>query len=118
MQRCLWRANVRHLWSGLELTSISYTPPTQTCLEDLLCHGHHSVSEGGYAVHRPLGLGALLPQCKASHGVEDVCGGEFEMNCGAVGVIDDCRQEGFLSCGHDQQGAAECYGRDRHPTGS
>lgn len=71
-----------------------------TCLDDLLCHGHHFVCDRSYAECLPRGWRAspvMALQSKASHSIEDVCRWELEMNCGAVGVIYDCRQEGFLS---------------------
>lgn len=78
---CKWNSSEGVLW---------------TCLDDLSCHGRHFVSNQGYTVCLSWRWGAPPLQSETSHSIEDVCRRELEMNCGAVGVIYDCRQEGFL----------------------
>lgn len=50
---------------------------------------------------RPLRRGHVGPigrwQHESAGHVQDIRGGEFEVNCGAVGVVDDGRQEGVFS---------------------
>lgn len=73
---------------------------TLTCLDDIPCHVHHFVCDQGYTVCVPClqtASAVMSLQSKASHSIENVCRRELEMNCGAVGVIYDCGQEGFLS---------------------
>lgn len=72
-----------------------------TDLDDALHHAHHLVHDGNDFV-RPLGRRHVGPvgrrQDVAAGHVQDVRGREFEVDCGAVGVVDDGRQEGVLGC--------------------
>lgn len=63
-----------------------------TDLNDPLHHAHHLVYNSDDLV-RPLRRGHVGPIGRGQHEsaghVQDIRGGEFEVNCGAVGVVDD-----------------------------
>lgn len=72
-----------------------------TDLDDAFHHAHHLVHDGDDFV-RPLRRRHIGPvgrrQDVAAGHVQDVRGREFEVDRGAVGVVDDGRQEGVLGC--------------------
>lgn len=71
-----------------------------TDLDDSFHHAHHLVDDGDDLV-RPLWRRHVGPvggrQDVAAGHVQDVRGREFEVNRGAVGVVDDGREEGVFS---------------------
>jgi len=98
-----WHCNKRALcWKTRKLLFLQlWEKSSWTCLDDLCCHGHHFVCERGYftCMSRWWRASSVMTlQSKPNRSIEAVCRWELEMNCGAVGVIYDCRQEGLLSC--------------------
>lgn len=57
----------------------------------------------------------LLLQSEASGGVKDVGRRQSEVDCGAVGVTDDGRQDGVLSCNPEDSSQAGGGGRRPSP---
>lgn len=71
-----------------------------TDLDDSLHHAHHLVDDGDDFVcplrWRHVGPVRRRQDVAAGH-IQDISGWEFEVNCGAVGVVDNGWQEGVFS---------------------
>lgn len=87
--------------SHLSSAVIETPKKSATDLDHALHHAHHLVHDGNDFV-RPLRRRHVGPvgrrKDEAAGHVQDVCWREFEVDCGAVGVVDYGRQECVLGC--------------------